>query len=197
MTEDEKSALDIIYSLPALLKKLESKIDVIDNNVKILNNKVLKILSQPTTSSQNKKEELQDLNQKTITITQEQPQKVIEQKIMIPRAESPDEMPKTYKRDELPEKQKNQEPEVKKIVLGNIKLFGYIKTTSMKPVVNATVRVFDKENDLVKNLSTDKDGYWECRLPAGQYSSEILISGIKPINRQFSLLNGMKEFELK
>jgi hypothetical protein len=129
--------------------------------------------------------------------SQEQQGKDSEKKFLMPRAESPDELPKTYKKDGQLDKRESQEPQIKKIVLGNIKLFGYIKTTSMKPVANATIRVFDKDNELIKNVNTDKDGYWECRLPAGQYSSEILISGIKPINRQFTLLNGMKEFELK
>lgn len=196
MTEDEKSALDIIYSLPAILKKLESKIDVIDNNVKILNNKVLKLAS-----SQHSSPTLIDKGHESARgdakVTQEQQPKGLEQKFIMPRAESPDEMPKVYKKDGQPDVRESADIQIKKIVLGNIKLFGYIKTTSMKPVTNATVRVFDKDNDLIKNMSTDKDGYWECRLPVGQYNSEILITGIKPINRQFTLLNGMKEFELK
>lgn len=196
MTEDEKSALDIIYSLPAILKKLESKIDVIDNNVKILNNKVLKL-----SSNQQAGPALIDRSHESAKgdakVVQEQQAKGLEQKFVMPRAESPDEMPKVYKKDGQPDVKESTDIQIKKIVLGNIKLFGYIKTTSMKPVTNATVRVFDKDNDLIKNMSTDKDGYWECRLPAGQYNSEILITGIKPINRQFTLLNGMKEFELK
>lgn len=196
MTEDEKSALDIIYSLPAILKKLESKIDVIDNNVKILNNKVLK-LSSNQQASQNVADKVQESVRSDSKVSQEQQPKSLEQKFLMPRAESPDEMPKVYKKDGQPDVREPPDVQIKKIVLGNIKLFGYIKTTSMKPVTNATIRVFDKDNDLIKNMSTDKDGYWECRLPAGQYNSEILISGIKPINRQFALLNGMKEFELK
>lgn len=196
MTEDEKSALDIIYSLPAILKKLESKIDVIDNNVKILNNKVLKLSSNqyagPALIDRSHESAKGDAK-----VVQEQQAKGLEQKFVMPRAESPDEMPKVYKKDGQPDVKESTDIQIKKIVLGNIKLFGYIKTTSMKPVTNATVRVFDKDNDLIKNMSTDKDGYWECRLPAGQYNSEILITGIKPINRQFTLLNGMKEFELK
>lgn len=196
MTEDEKSALDIIYSLPAILKKLESKIDVIDNNVKILNNKVLK-LSSNQQANQNVADKGQESARSDSKVAQEQQSKSLEQKFLMPRAESPDEMPKVYKKDGQPDVREPPDVQIKKIVLGNIKLFGYIKTTSMKPVTNATIRVFDKDNDLIKNMSTDKDGYWECRLPAGQYNSEILISGIKPINRQFALLNGMKEFELK
>jgi hypothetical protein len=196
MTEDEKSALDIIYSLPAILKKLESKIDVIDNNVKILNNKVLK-LSSNQQANQNVADKGQESARSDSKVAQEQQSKSLEQKFLMPRAESPDEMPKVYKKDGQPDVREPSDVQIKKIVLGNIKLFGYIKTTSMKPVTNATIRVFDKDNDLIKNMSTDKDGYWECRLPAGQYNSEILISGIKPINRQFALLNGMKEFELK
>jgi hypothetical protein len=197
MTEDEKSALDIIYSLPALLKKLESKIDVIDNNVKILNNKVLKLSSGQGQNIADRSSSVQEQAQKSLTLNQEQQGKDPEKKLLMPRAESPDELPKVYRKDGQLEKKETAEPQIKKIVLGNIKLFGYIKTTSMKPVTNATIRIFDKDNDLIKNISTDKDGYWECRLPAGQYNSEILISGIKPINRQFTLLNGMKEFELK
>ena len=181
MTEEEKSALDIIYQLPLILKKLESKIDVIDNNVKILNNKIIKL-------SQEKKE-IKLQQPENPNLKKETEERIVYQ----PRAEAPDsiQIPAQQKL----ESSKKQEPA--KLILGNKKVYGYIKTTSMKPVIGATVRIFDSTNSLIREVTSDKDGYWESRLPSGKFSSEILIGGIKPINRAFELLTDIKEFELK
>jgi hypothetical protein len=167
MTNDEKTALEIIYSLPDILKKLESKIDVIDNNIKILNNKIK--LIKPNTSEQ-----------KTATLP-EKPQ-------LLPRAEAPDKMPsQSPSRQEQPER----------LVIGNKKVFGFIKTTSMKPVPGAIVKIFDNQNSLVKNITADDSGYWECRLPKGNFNCEILVRGVKVINKEFFLGQDMKELEVK
>jgi hypothetical protein len=180
MTDEEKSALDIIYLLPSILKKLESKIDVIDNNVKILNNKIIK-LSQEKKDSRPQQDHIQT------------PIKTVEEKIIYqPRAEAPDTVPTSV---QAKQEVKTQQPT--KFILGNKKVYGHIKTTSMKPVVGATIKIFDSTNSLVRETNSDKDGYWESRLPSGKFSSEILIGGLKPINRSFELLNDTKEFELK
>lgn len=181
MSEEEKSALDIIYSLPSILKKLESKIDVIDNNVKILNNKFLKL-------SQEKKE-----HQK-ISVKEEisKPEEILQP--ILPRAVAPDKMPEV---NAIAQRAATPNSESTKLLLGNKKVFGYIKTTSMKPVSGATVKIFDSKNSLVREINSDKDGYWEARLPSGKFSCEILIGSIKPINRSFELTNDIKEFELK
>lgn len=182
MTDEERSALDIIYSLPSILKKLESKIDVIDNNVKILNNKLIKL------SQEKEKRALEEP-----TLIQEEPLTKEEKAPIRPRAESPDSLPKVTNIRQEPQKKQ----ESTKLVLGNKKVYGFIKTTSLKPVPGATVKIFEETNSLIREIISNKDGYWECRLPAGKFSAEVLIGGIKPINRSFDLTDDIKEFELK
>lgn len=182
MTEEDKSALDIIYSLPAILKKLESKIDVIDNNVKLLNNKI-----------KNLKTNTQDVPQKE-TLNQENTG-VAKKEIIMPRAEAPDKMPITHDRKSV---QENIAESIQpKFLIGSKKVFGYIKSTSMKPVFGARIKIFDNINDLVKDLTSDKDGFWECRLPAGKFNCEIIVGNFKALNRTFELKEETKELEIK
>lgn len=184
MNDEEKTALDIIYSLPQILKKLESKIDVIDNNVKILNNKIKAIKDNPQLLSpiQNQSQPEQNIIQ-----AKEEPK--------LPRAEAPDKLPQKSQ-DKQPER--NAQQKQVKLVLGNKKVYGHIKTTSMKPVNGASIKIFDEsDNSLVKDLNSDKDGFWECRLPAGRFNCEIHIGGMKLINRTFDLKEDTKEFEVR
>lgn len=185
MNEDEKTALEIIYSLPQIIKKLESKIDVIDGNVKLLNNK-LKSLKENIEQKQPKEGITSTTNNQNIN----QP-KINEARL--PRAEAP--IPHSI--PEVSQKPQKQNTETTKLVIGNKKVFGYIKTTSMKPVFGASVKVFDIENNLVKDISSDKDGYWECRLPKGKFNCEILMGTMKLINRNFELNDEIKELEIK
>lgn len=184
MNNEEKTALDIIYSLPLILKKLESKIDVIDNNVKILNNKIKAMKDNPQTAQLIQPQT--QIEQNTI-IPKEEPK--------LPRAEAPDKLPQRSQ-DKQPERPIQQKQV--KLVLGNKKVYGHIKTTSMKPVNGASIKIFDEtDNSLVKDLNSDKDGFWECRLPAGKFNCEIHIGGMKLINRSFDLKEDTKEFEVK
>jgi hypothetical protein len=181
MTEEDKSALDIIYSLPAILKKLESKIDVIDNNVKLLNNKI-KGLKTSTQEAPQK-----ETNQENAGVSKKE--------VLMPRAEAPDKMPITHDRKSVQENR--AESTQPKFLIGSKKVFGYIKSTSMKPVSGARIKIFDNINDLVKDLTSDKDGFWECRLPAGKFNCEIIVGNFKALNRNFELKEETKELEIK
>jgi len=43
MSERAKSAVDVIYNLEKLVKKIDMRLNVIDGNIKLLNNKILKL----------------------------------------------------------------------------------------------------------------------------------------------------------
>jgi hypothetical protein len=178
MAEQEKTALEIILELPSILKKIENKIDVLDTNLKILNSKLnkLKVDSQstkPETFSENNSEK----------IAKENIEEVISRPMAVPGNS---------------EKSGSSSPtrESGKLIIGSIKVFSRVKTSSGKPVDGMTINIFDKSNDLIRNLLTDKDGYWECKLPHGKYSIEMIHPKIKTINKEFELSREVKSYEV-
>ncbi len=188
MNEDEKTALEIIYSLPQIIKKLESKIDVIDGNVKLLNNK-LKSIKDNIEQKQTKDNSSVPPTSSNTKISQ-----IKNDDVRLPRAEAPHQIPEPIQQQK---QQQKQTSESTKLVIGNKKVFGYIKTTSLKPVFGASIKVFDNDNNLIKDLLSDKEGYWECRLPKGKFNCEILMGTMKLINRNFELNDEIKELEIK
>ena len=175
MPEPEKTALEIILELPSILKKIENKIDVLDTNLKILNSKINKL----------KLEEQKNPSPKEIL---ESPNPEIE-----PSSGKPMAMPGGISPSS---NLSNSNNSAAKLVLGSIKVFSSVKTSAGKPVEGMTINVFDKSNDLIRNLLTDKDGYWECKLPHGKYSIEMIHPKIKTINKQFELSKDMKIYEV-
>jgi hypothetical protein len=176
MAEQEKTALEVILELPSILKKIENKIDVLDTNLKILNSKINKIKLEHQTESSN-----------------------ISQNSSSEKTESEEFMAKPMATPggvERPQSQNNSPKEPVKLTIGSIKVFSRVKTSTGKPVDGMTINIFDKSNDLVRNLITDKDGYWECKLPHGKYSIEMIHPKIKTINKEFELLKDIKSYEV-
>ena len=179
---DEKSAIDIILQLPSILKKIENKIDVLDTNLKILNSKLNKMKETGSSTIEQPKEELKkDIINIDKKITSPQDGEGL------PRATPGP----NYNHDGLPNLK--QTP---KLVIGGIKVFSTVKTSSGKSVENMTINIFDSQNDLIRNLVTDKDGYWECRLPSGAYSMEMIHPKLKTINKTFSITKDVKSYEV-
>jgi len=89
------------------------------------------------------------------------------------------------------------EPSEKKLVLGNISVFGHIIDGDKNPMVGVLVTLYDSNNKLVKDLSSNKDGYWSSRLPPGKYSVKYEIEGYKDIKRSVELKKEMKNYEVK
>lgn len=177
MAEQEKTALEIILELPSILRKLENKIDVLDTNLKILNTKLNKI---KTTEPQ-----IIPSAQQPVEIKKEQEEAEVQRPMAMPGVA-------LDKQGATPQ----QRQPANKLILGSIKVFSRIKTASGKPVDGMTINIFDKENDLIRNLITDKDGYWECKLPSGKYSIEMIHPKLKTINKEFELLKDVKTYEV-
>jgi len=188
---EEQSAIEIILQLPSILKRMESKIDVLDTNLKILNSKLNKIKSQ-------------ELDKKTLNDSI-----VASNSIQaVPSAATPSAMPSASPRLEPgqvpkatpgPNYQHDGLPNLKqtpKLVIGGTKVFSTVKTSSGRSVDNMTINIFDESNDLIRNLVTDKDGYWECRLPAGNYSMEMIHPKLKTINKNFTISKDTKNYEV-
>jgi hypothetical protein len=175
MPEAEKTALEIILELPSILKKIENKIDVLDTNLKILNSKINKLKIEEQKISTPK--EVTEPTNTEVDLSAGKP-------MAMPGGSSPS------------PGLSNSSNSAAKLVLGSIKVFSSVKTSAGKPVEGMTINVFDKSNDLIRNLLTDKDGYWECKLPHGKYSIEMIHPKIKTINKQFELSKDIKTYEV-
>ena len=181
MAGEEKTALEIILELPSILKKIENKIDVLDTNLKILNNKLNKIKNQDSIieSSQNSK--------------YQEAKKESDSPALPDTAVMPTATPGPI--ESIPGGMPNLKTS-QKLILGSIKVFSKIKTASGKAVDGMTVNIFDKSNELIRNLVTDKEGYWECKLPPGVYSVEMLHPKLKTINKEIDLKKDIKSYDV-
>ena len=181
MAGEEKTALEIILELPSILKKIENKIDVLDTNLKILNTKLNKIKAQ---------EIISDSKQE---IRPQAAQAVAEDQIKSEGTMRPTATPGPT--ESVSGGMPNLKP-IKKLILGSIKVFSKIKTSSGKAVDGMTINVFDKGNELIRNLVSDKEGYWECKLPPGTYSIEMVHPKLKTINKEIEIKKDMKSYEV-
>lgn len=94
--------------------------------------------------------------------------------------------------------QKNvSQQKVKKLLLGAVKVFGHIVNKGKKPLVGVQVKIYDESNELVKDLKTDDNGYWEVRLPAGRYGVEYLHKNFKPVNKTIEFSKEDKVYEVR
>jgi|14BtaG_2_1085337.scaffolds.fasta_scaffold05155_2 hypothetical protein len=160
--EKEISAIDAIYQILDKIDVMEKRLHVIDDNVKILSNKVSKFIrtSVPT---------------------------AVESEV---HAVTP------VVKDNSPRNSSSQQ-KVKKLLLGNIKVFGYIVNKEKRPLNEVSIKVYSDKNEIVKDHHTNVDGYWEVRLPAGRYGVEYIHKNFKPINRTIVLNQTDREYEVK
>ena len=84
-----------------------------------------------------------------------------------------------------------------RLVLGKIKVSGYIVNKSKMPIDDVSVNVYDDKNKLIKNTKTDNNGYWNVRLPSGKYGVEYIHKKFKPINKVIELNDNITEYEVR
>ena len=160
--EKEISAIDAIYQILDKIDVMEKRLHVIDDNVKILSNKVSKFLrAQTSTAAEDKS------------------------RIVAPVA-----------KNSSPKNSSSQQ-KVEKLLLGKVKVFGYIVNKEKRPLNNVSVKVYTDKNEIVKDNHTNTDGYWEVRLPSGRYGVEYIHKNFKPINRTIELNETDREYEVK
>lgn len=82
-----------------------------------------------------------------------------------------------------------------------IKVFGKIKNQHQKPIKDVYISILNSNNETIKSRTSDSDGYWEARLPAGEYIVELDASHInskfRPKNINIEINESMHEFEVK
>ena len=153
----EQSAIDAIYEILDRLDLLDKRVQVIDDNVKLLSNKVSKLNKNAAVAAS-----------------------------ASPAIREPSSNQSTQKQQK-----------VDRLVLGNIKLHGYIVNKAKVPILGVVVNVYDHANKLVKNAKTNNDGYWEVRLPSGKYGVEYIHKKFKPINRVVELAEDIVDYEVR
>jgi hypothetical protein len=161
-SEKEISAIDAIYQILDRLDIMEKRLHVIDDNVKILSNKVSKFARAPSPTA----------------VEVGSAVAVAPVKINSPQNSS-------------------SQQKVEKLLLGKVKVFGYIVNKGKKPLTDVAVKIFDEKNEMVKDNKTNSDGYWDVRLPPGRYGVEYIHKNFKPINRTIVLTNSDSEYEVR
>ena len=153
---DEKKTVHRKIELPKI-ENMDKRISLIDSNIKLLNNKVSKVISNGAEAGARPME------------------------------------PEPSATNSVSFSEEN----IEKLVIGNIKTFGYIVNKSRVPIKDVAITIYDDANDVIKSLFSDSDGYWEVRLPPGDYGVEYVHKNFKPINKVVNLNKGMSKFEVR
>lgn len=138
---DTKSAIDEIFKISETLDSVNNSIKILEKNIKSLNSKFI-ILT------------------KKIDAIEESSKK--QESKVTPRASAP---ASSSAASVSVEKEETND----KLVLGSVKTYGYIANRDRVPIPNIKVSIFDNQDDRIRNIKTNSDGYWEARLPSGNY----------------------------
>lgn len=165
---DTKSAIDEIFKISENLESVTNSIKILEKNIKSLNSKFI-ILT------------------KKIDSIEESSQKQEEKGI--PRASAPgssNEATSLVKKEETNDK----------LVLGSVKTYGYIANKDRVPIPNIKVSIFDNNEDRIRNIKTNSDGYWEARLPSGNYKIIYSHEKFNDIVKDISIPKGSINFRV-
>ena len=102
----------------------------------------------------------------------------------------------TKKIDSIEESSQKQEETNDKLVLGSVKTYGYIANKDRVPIPNIKVSIFDNNEDRIRNIKTNSDGYWEARLPSGNYKIIYSHEKFNDIVKDISIPKGSINFRV-
>jgi hypothetical protein len=175
MEENEAiSAIDAIYEILDRIKLIERHIGVLDSNIKLLNNKIVRLKIDSDEKKEAAPEKPSEPKQRPVA-------KAAEPEFFVEQAKS----------------QPAQKREPERLVIGNIKTFGRIVNKNKEPIPDVEVNVYSHSNELIRTIKTDGNGYWECKLPSGQFGVEYLRKNYKPVNIVITLDSTMSNYEVK
>jgi hypothetical protein len=157
MSKKEYSAIDAIYHLHEKLDTIQKQLNLMDQNIKELNNKVYVLNNRVATK--------EDIPQQSTT----------------PRATAAAVEPVIQNND---------------LVLGKIRVYGYIVNASKQPIVGVKVGLYNSGGK-IRDIKSNKDGYWEARLPSGEYQLSLEHKKFKAIQKSFNLPEGITEYEVR
>lgn len=161
----EVSAIEAIYLILDSIEDLKKQVNLIDQSIKILNNKVYNINSS--------------IDKMSIPIEKNSANEITKK-------------PNFSAQPSVSE----EESESSGLVLGKVKVYGYIVNADRIPIVGVQVIVSSGSNK-IRDLKTSKDGYWEARLPSGSFSIEYRHKNFKPISKDISIPNNVTVYEVR
>lgn len=168
MSKEEVSAIEAIYLILESMENLKKQVNLIDQSIKILNNKVYNLnssidkISIPTPSTTSK------------TSSKKTEKKSFSAQPMIP----------------------DDQEDSPGLVLGKVKVYGYIVNADRIPIVGVQI-IVNSGSSKIRDLKTNKDGYWEARLPSGKFSVEYRHKDFKPTSRDISIPNNVTVYEVR
>ncbi len=169
--------LQALDSLTATVNELKGSIQLIEANIKTLNNRAAGIMLNNGSQAQSTKAVLPSVTPQPPTtlrgrpVTADAPQQEVQQS--------------------------NVQQEEGQGVLTYKKVFGKLINSAKEPIENVLITVYDKNNELCGTTETDPVGYWEIMLRPGKYSVEYTKVGFKTTNKTFEVSKNAKETEVK
>jgi len=88
-------------------------------------------------------------------------------------------------------------PSMKKKSAMGSKVMGKIENKEGKRISGVRVRVFNKDNDMVKETKTNRAGEWLCFLPPGSYSAEYFLENMIQAKVSFIVTESQKLIRVK
>ena len=166
MKKREISAIDSIYEVLDRIKNIEKHYELLNKQNAIINNKLNKII------------ELIDFVDDKILEESSKP--------FASSPSKPSSKPATNNEDEKPES----------FVIGKVRVFSRLLTPNRMPISDVNIKIFDFKNKIIRNILSDKEGYWECRIPPGRYRLTMDHSNFKTIEKELSLGEDIKSYEV-
>lgn len=93
-----------------------------------------------------------------------------------------------------PQQQQAPKPQVKKTIANSnhTRVIGKIKDNEGKVLGGVEIKVYDANNNIVKQTKTNRAGDWMCFLPPGQYAANYFLEGQVNGNATFSVSSDEK-----
>jgi hypothetical protein len=168
MKKRELSAIDSIYEVLERIKTVEKHYELLNKQLALMNNKLNKIIAEEP---------------KVLPQPEQRPFSSTYTNVATKDGES-------SVKEQVPEKSGG-------FVIGKVKVFSRILTPAKQPIPDVNIKVFSFDNKLLRNVLTDRDGYWDARLPPGRYRLTMDHSNFKTIERSIVLDKSMTSFEVK
>lgn len=169
-----QNIIDTLDELKKTINELKLTTQIIEANIKILNNRAAGLMS-PVEISQ------------------------VTQQVVSAAAPIQKQQDNPSRGRQLLPIQEKQEMSIEppSNILTYKKVFGKLINNSGENVEGVLVKFYDKNNEVCATAETDPIGYYESMLRPGKYSAEYVKVGFKAINKTFNVDKNSKEIEIK
>jgi len=214
-TEEAKNAIDIIYSLPAVLDNVLAKLALLEARNAMLEQKINMLLqdTRPTAAApptdappQSSASDVESEEHEEAEVMEIRPQAsqpfAFDNKVE--KAEAPPLAPPVKSQDAIKIPSKEVDPMPQNAIPSepmpekqtSTLIRGRLKEREGSSVAAVDVKIFDSKSVMVKKTKTAATGEWIAMLPPGEYTAEFTKPGQKPLFKPISIVSGKKELEI-